>query len=436
MSNFDRMTLGLLVVALGGCAGANDANNAFTVGDASSGDEDDGEDEGSEASSDPQGSGEEEASSAQEGSSSPGGETTEAPDDDGEDEEEAEGPQIRLDVAMQGTLEGGITTETCADANVVITPGEATIMLLIDQSGTMSAGLGQTGTSRWQAVYDTLLEPASGVVGRYENDVQFGLTLYTNVNESGSQPDAECPDLQSVDPAFTNRAAMEGVYNEAEITNGDTPTGESLLAVAEQLAALDDGSSKAIVLATDGDPDTCANPNDKPNPSKGVAIQAAEASFNLGIPVFVIAVVDPGLDLEHLQDLANVGIGAASYEVDDDPYNDENTGPTGEDWVDTRTPDNPATLYTAETAEQLGAAFETLISNFVPCDFTLNGEVELAQQCLGTVTLDGATLECGVDWEVSTPSTLSLLPSACAILQNGQDHDVTADFPCEIFAEG
>jgi len=398
--------------------------------------EDDGdEDEGSESnetkSSNAESSGasegsEEETTSASGGGSS-GSEEATTDDDDGP-------PEFRLDVASPGTLETGITTESCADAEVVITPGEATIMLLIDRSGTMRESFGAGNLSRWDAVADALFG-ANSVVSSYESEVQFGMALYTNDGDASN----ECPDLVSVEPMFNNFSAMEEAFGVGLLEGkADTPTAESLRDSAALLEDLDDGSSKAILLVTDGEPDSCAVPDGNVVPQRGGVIEQVDMIFNeMGIPVFVIAIANSEFNAasyDHLQDVANVGVGAARYFNDPDEVtaNDD----SNEDWVDTRTPDQPGTLYTVENIEELGTAFGTLISNFVPCDFTLNGEVDLDRQCQGTVMLDGQALECGVDWEVSDPSTLSLLPSACAVLQDGQNHDVSANFPCEIFAPG
>lgn len=365
--------------------------------------------------------------SAEATSSTPG---TSAGDDDDDNPTTIVAP--RLDVGSVTTLEGGVTTETCADADVVITPGEATITLLIDRSGSMVYSFGSTGLQRWDAVNEALFGTNS-IISAYQDEVQFGLALYTNDNEETNG----CPDLDQVAPAFGNYAAMQTVFQAAVFdAKLETPTAESLRDTAASLIALNDGTSKAILLVTDGEPDSCAFPDGDVVPRRGEVIHEADTIFNdLGIPIFVIAIVGDELNdtsYEHLQDLANVGIGAVRYY--EDPALTLN--PSLEDWVDTRTPATPGTLYTVENVDELGAAFGTLISSFVPCDFTLNGEVKLDQQCRGSVTLDGQVLECGVDWEVSSPSTLTLLPPACAILQNGQNHDVSADFPCEVFVVG
>lgn len=319
-----------------------------------------------------------------------------------------------------------IQAEECADVKAEIVPGEAILTLLLDQSGTMVATLGQTGIRRWDAVFETLLDPTTGVVASFESEVQFGMSLYTN----GDQP-AGCPDLVTVAPAFDNRAAMAERYGAASPI-GDTPTGESLLAVGEALATIGGSASKGVVLATDGDPDMCSCPNSCGGLSKGAAIQAAQTLYDMGIRVFVIAVGDSITDLAHLQHLANVGLGRARYY--DDPALIEWDDP----WVDDVAPADPAPLFTANNQAELTAAFGTLISGFVPCDFAINGTIEdLDRACArGTVVLDGVTLECPVDWTVVDPTTLTLTGEACDALQDGETHDVAASFPCDVISIG
>ncbi len=314
----------------------------------------------------------------------------------------------------------------CADVSAEITPGDATIMLLLDQSGSMSDALGASGVARWDAVFTALLDANAGVVGDFESELHFGMSLYTNGDAVGG-----CPDLTTIEPSLDNRAAMAMEYQSA-MPIDDTPTGESLLAVGTLLAGLEGGGGKAVILATDGDPDTCACPDACAGASKGVAVDAAQQLYDMGISVFVIAVGDSITDVAHLQHLANVGGGRARYE--DDPAVDE----WGDDWVDEPAPADPATLFTANDPDALEEAFNSLVAGFVPCEFEINGEIlDLAEACAaGDVELDGVDLACPGDWELIDESTLRLLGESCESLQDGQPHEVEASFPCEVIVVG
>lgn len=306
-----------------------------------------------------------------------------------------------LDVANTNPLPTGMDPEFtdggCVDVMVQVEPIIPTLVLLVDQSGSMDSDF--AGQPRWDAIYETLMDPADGVVASLQSQVRFGLTLYTSVDgfEGG-----ECPMLSSVDPALDNRDPIDAVFGPASPVD-ETPTGESLAAVAQDLAAFMADGPKGIVLATDGEPDTCAQPN--PQEGQDVALAAAAQAYALGITTFIISVGDE-VGADHLQQMANVGVGKDA----NDPM--------------------PAPYYQALDAQQLVDAFDEIIGSFVSCDLLLDGVVDLSQVCDGTVWLDGMQLECETDFELPDASTLRLLGEACATLQDGGQHTVDASWPC------
>ncbi len=295
------------------------------------------------------------------------------------------------------TVDPDQLTSGCGEVTATLEPIVPTIVLLIDQSGSMTQDFG--GQERWDAVYATLMDPTDGVVAQLESQVRFGVTLYTS--EDGNDG-GECPILTSVEAAIGNRDAIDAAYAPAQ-PNDETPTGESLQAVATSLAALEVEGPKAIVLATDGEPDTCEMPN--PQEGQPEALAAAEFAFGQDISTFVISVGDD-VGAEHLQQMANVGVGK---DIDDA---------------------NPAPYYEALDAAQLVDAFNEIVGSFISCDLAIEGEVDLEQACEGTVKLDGQELECGVEWEVQDEMTLRLLGTACETLKDGEMHTVDASWPC------
>jgi hypothetical protein len=305
----------------------------------------------------------------------------------------------KLDLAdgtgvMTGQPEGD---DGCADVQVQVEPITPTLVLLVDQSGSMTEDF--AGQPRWDAMYETLMDPGDGVVANLQSTVRFGLTLYSSVDgfEGG-----ECPLLTTVEPALDNLGPIDAVFGPADPID-ETPTGESLAAVAQALAAFEADGPKGIVLATDGEPDTC----DVPNPQEGqqVSLDAAAQAFDLGLTTFIISVGNE-VGADHLQEMANVGVGKDP----DDPM--------------------PAPYYQALDAQQLVDAFEEIIGSFVSCDLLIDGIVDLEQACDGTVFLDGMPLECGTDYELPDASTLRLLGQACETLQDGGQHTVDASWPC------
>jgi hypothetical protein len=284
--------------------------------------------------------------------------------------------------------------EDCPEVEVETDPVIPTVVLLVDQSGSMSDDF--SGQPRWEAVYETLMDPDEGVVKPLETTVRFGLTLY-------SGEDGMCPALTEVAPALDNHAAIDAVYAGAGPL-AETPTGDSLAPVAETLAALAEDGPKVIVLATDGEPDTCEQPN--PQEGQDEALAAAQAAFAMGIQTYIIS-VGAEISHEHLQEMANAGVGLDPMGPEQAPY------------------------YQALDAGDLLGAFDDIIGSFISCTLELDGVVDLEQACEGTVFLDDQELECNVDWQLPDSSTLQLIGEACDILKNGDPHTVTATWPCD-----
>lgn len=291
-------------------------------------------------------------------------------------------------------VEGG--SEGCAEVSVSVEPMTPTIVLLVDQSSSMTEDF--AGQERWDALYTTLMGDG-GTVMSLQSEVRFGLALYSSSNgfEGG-----QCPMLTEVPPALDNYDAIDAVYDPADPID-ETPTGESLAAVADGLAAFAEPGPKAIVLATDGMPDTCAVPN--PQEGQPESIAAVQDAFGAGISTFVISVGDE-VGEAHLQEVANAGVGKAV----DDP--------------------SPAPYYVALDAGDLVTAFEEIIGEFISCEIPIDGIVALDQACEGTVLLDGVELQCPIDWQMLDESTIELLGDTCAAWKDGGSHAISASWPC------
>ncbi len=298
-------------------------------------------------------------------------------------------------LATEGNAEGD---SGCADVQVTVEPEIPTIVVLVDQSGSMTSDFGG-GMDRWESLYSSLMDPATGVVMPLQSEIRFGLTLYTS--EDGFDG-PRCPMLESVPPALDNYAAMDAVYGPA-LPNDETPTGESVAGVAATLDVFAEPGPKAIVLATDGLPDTCAEPN--PQNGQPMAVAAVQDAFNLGIKTFALSVGDEVGEAQ-LQEVANAGIGLPP------------AGPMN------------APFWIALDAADLADAFDEIVGGFISCTLELDGMVTSDDFCEGTVLLDGMPLECPVDWTLIDATTIELIGSACDTLQDGGGHTVSASFPC------
>jgi hypothetical protein len=288
----------------------------------------------------------------------------------------------------------------CPSVTFTTTRTIPTVQLLIDQSGSMNSYLEGT-TTRWQAVKTALVNPNTGIVARMEDQVVFGATLYTSFY-GGDVPD-ECPVLTSTSArALGNFDEIRQLFQDAQ-PEIDTPTGESIDAVVADFAANPPaaGSPPIILLATDGEPDSCADPDAL---ARDLSVAAAADAYAAGIQVFVLSV---GTEVAegHLQDVANAGVGAGPGDPD-------------------------APYYVADSPAELEAAFDAIIGGVVSCELTLDGEIDVGQADEGTVTLNGEALTYGTEWEATSSTTIRLIGGGCDALTSTPDPVVSANFPC------
>jgi len=300
----------------------------------------------------------------------------------------------------------------CPAVHVKATPTTPTVELLLDQSGSMTATYGNT--TRWNALRNALIAPANsatpGVVTTLASKVIFGATLYSGVdNNNVTVP--PCPRLTVQSRALNNYTAIQQLLQNANPLQ-DTPTAASIDAVRTDFAMNPpaQGSPPIIVLATDGLPDTCADPNPAnqtaQNAANATSVLAAQNAYAAGIKLFFLFVGDATQAGTHPQQMANAGAGL-------DPV-------TGK-----------APFYVATDPAQLTAAFNTIIGGVLSCDLKLSGKVVSGSESTGTVTLNGVPLTYGTDWTVDADGiTLHLLGNACTMLKTVAASTVDATFPC------
>ncbi|MEI9935646.1 MAG: vWA domain-containing protein [Pseudomonadota bacterium] len=304
----------------------------------------------------------------------------------------------------------GEQPDGCVQLDVKFTPQIPTVVMLIDQSGSMNEKFG-SGV-RWNVLRDALIDMNTGIISTLQSKVRFGLALYTS--DKGFGPDTPpkiCPIITSVPPALNNYAAIAAKYLPDD-WKGDTPTGESVDAAVKILDGVTDEGPKVIVLATDGEPDSCSDPN--PSNAAGseaarqLSVTAVQNAFKKQISTFVISVGNE-VGQDHLRAVANAGQGLA---VDVDAMN---------------------RFYLANNQADLATAFDTIVSGVRSCVFALNGTVEEARAATGSVALDGKPLsyQDKDGWRLSAPSVLELLGAACTAIKTG-DHDLNIRFPCGV----
>ncbi len=196
------------------------------------------------------------------------------------------------------------------------------VELLVDGSSTMF----QDGS--WSELFGSLV--TDGVLANFEGSLDLGLTIYQgSTTTSTSESDPTCATLGNVGFAGDNGGEVGKLI--ADVGNAyvvgtkyETPTDFGMLAAINRLNAVSVGPSvkKYIVLVIDGEPNTCRVKD--PQCGQDAAIAMAQAARANGIRTLVVGLgqilgttddgCTPSLSrchTDHLQDLANAGVGAA-----------------------------------------------------------------------------------------------------------------------------
>src|SRR5205085_1453445 len=114
---------------------------------------------------------------------------------------------------------------------------------------------------------------------KLDDKVVFGAALY-------AQPLAAttCPSLTSVARSLHSTRAIADLMA-ANFPDGNTPTGEAIDAAVDSFTrAPRAGTRPAIVLATDGEPDTCTSGTDE-TAGRAASVAAAQRAARAGIPL-------------------------------------------------------------------------------------------------------------------------------------------------------
>lgn len=312
---------------------------------------------------------------------------------------------------------GGDGGMDCPSVVVNLESVTPTVVLLIDQSGSMAENFGD-GLDRWEAAQETL-GADDGIVAQLESSVRFGAVLYT-ARGTVENPDPQCPRLETANPddddpdspelapKLNNHDAIQDLLFDSDPVE-DTPTGISLRRTATQLAALapadpDNPEPKIIVLATDGLPDTCETPDPQTEEAEDDSIAAAQEAYDMGIRTIVLGISDDIPD-DHLQELANAGAGQPL--------------------------DGDEVFYTADNPGELVSSFEAIIGGVAKsCQLNLDGNIAPGYESSGDVRIDGDQLDFGTDWDVVDSNTIELIGDACTRYLDDPNAVLSAEFPC------
>lgn len=319
-------------------------------------------------------------------------------------------PQVMLLVDGSASMRTSYGTPASAPAATPAAGMSGGRAAVAGSSAAGSAGAGGAAapmeSTRWTAIRQALINPTTGVVPLLSSTIKFGLAVFST--------DPTCPfPVGVVDPALNNyeRIAMTLPPN---APGTRTPTGRALDQIVDRLsnpaagAPMEDANSpRIIVLATDGDPNSCEVASSMPDYEP--SIQAALKAQSRGQRMFVISVGQEAAK-DHLQQLANIGAGMP------------------------RMASPGATVFYPSDPAGLASTLQTLIGTVALCEVTLDGMgVTPGSECLGQVTLNGAPLVCNDPngWKLSDSTHVQLQGSACEAFKNGSNGALKARFPCE-----
>ncbi len=321
-------------------------------------------------------------------------------------------------VCVDPTASNDGGNNTCANVKLTGARKTPNVVLLLDQSGSMQStdfkDANNVDISRWDLLKNIMIGTTAersgaggGFVKAYEDKVRFSLEMY-----SGIKNPKQCPVLTptltgTLTPSLNAYTAIRDVLSPAPWID-DTPTAEAIDAVVGKLNKVDSaGDPTIILLATDGDPDSCADPdaNGQQGPRTASEMAVTNALVNKGILTYVIGISTEPTGA-HLQNLANNGV-----------------------------PGGAGTYYRGTNLTNLQEAFDTIIGGQISCSVFLNGKVDAAQACDGVVTInnEGTPLKCTDPdgWKLTDPTHIEIQGQACDRLKAaGTNAAISAVFPC------
>ncbi len=315
-------------------------------------------------------------------------------------------------ITTDGAIDGNVqpidvppADNTCAAVEVGTTLATPNVVVIVDQSGSMGTNDFPTGSGvhRWDALENALMANPDGLIHSLEASVRWGMAWF-----HGASRGETCPNnTHIVDCALNNYDAINTQYM-ALSPGGNTPTGEAIDYVVSNLSTIiDDPSQPTIfILATDGDPNTCASNNDTRG-GQMHSVSAVTAAFNRtpSIPTYVISVGTDSM-MANLQAVADAGAGGSGGHV-----------------------------YLATDTTTLSDALTTIVGGVVSCSLTLAGMIDPTAACSGgsMVTLAGNPLTCGDPngWHAVDATHIQLDGDACTTLLGGA-RPLTATFPCGV----
>jgi hypothetical protein len=257
-----------------------------------------------------------------------------------------------------------------------------TVLLLLDSSTSMFETAPPEVARPWDWAFEALLAE-DGPINELQARIRFGFTAYRGSDIAHAEEDLACADLSTVDFGFDQYAEIRALYETlgADYEVGvkwETPTGHAIRRATEALLGDATPGRKYIVLVTDGIPNTCQTVDPQCGQDQAIfAVQQAHeagiTTYGLGIGNLTSVNGNTGCDpliarcgADHLQDLANAGLGLPVLEPPDEYLLQPCVNVVG-GYVATYSPDGgsaPAHVTTsvAELRVALAEVFEMIVA--------------------------------------------------------------------------
>ncbi|HTV17651.1 MAG TPA: vWA domain-containing protein [Polyangiaceae bacterium] len=293
------------------------------------------------------------------------------------------------------------------------TSSPPTVLLLIDQSASMRESFG-SGSTRWDVLREAIVDRDDGLLTWLDASANIGLITYTSLD--GFERGRECPITQRQAVRLGNADLIREFYASVEpFPQGDTPTADAIDVAVSALASSGAGPARYVLLLTDGNPDTCA----EPDPQNGLddAVDAVIRAREQGIIVKTVG-VSPEVERDSLQQMSNAAAGKP-LELD---YPDD--------------PDAETPLYASTDPRQLASQLKGVIGDVRSCDIELGADIDPRRARQGRLRLDGRELEyrSADGWTLATSHSIELHGRACdSVLGSGEELQI--EFPCEAASE-
>lgn len=283
------------------------------------------------------------------------------------------------------------------------------VLLVLDRSGSMNQSIADdcccatvcslnlcadtvSCAERWPTLTSAVNATVSAARG-----ILWGLKFFASPAAEGQLQTDNCALNPGVEvPVGSSASAIQARI--AGVSPGNnTPTAKAITAATAYLQTVNDPHTKAILLATDGEPNCGTTGTGADVPGALAALQSALAA---GFKVYVIGI---GPSVGNLDDLARAG-GTDHY-------------------------------YPATSAAELASALAAISKAVLSCTFTIDEPPAGSDAGNLAVYADGALLakDPSNGWSLGdTPRTLLLNGPTCDRVKSGDVHQVQVLFGCEL----